>query len=138
MPAVRQGLENEDAVLGLIGRQVGVVAGGAEGVVEVVGPGLELSGRDDDPLAGESGGHGLAPLGRVAGLLRRFEVVPLGVAPAAAHPVLKLFGDASVEPVLATLDRLVGLAFLAHCRAPPWPRMGTCTDRQPRAVLIAA
>jgi hypothetical protein len=103
--ALGAGLQDEDGALGLVAGQVDVLAGRPEDVVAVVGAGLQLPGRDHQPVAGEACGEGGAALGGVRGLLGGRQVAQFGVVPAGLHDLGELVREGGVEAVLATLDR---------------------------------
>ena len=99
--------EDQDAVLGLVAGEVRVLGGGAEGVLGVVRPGLQVSGGDHEALAREAGGERGAAGGRLVGLRDGGEVVQLGVGPAGLHVLGEFVGDARVQAVLPLRDRLL-------------------------------
>lgn len=107
--AVLRGLQDQDAVVGLVAGEVDVLRRGAEVVLGVVGAGLQVARRDHQPLAGEARGQCGAAAGGVRGLLDRLQVAQLGVGPAALHVLRELIRYARVKAVLALLDRLLVL-----------------------------
>ncbi len=107
MAAVRPRLHDQDAVLGLVAGEVGVLHGRAERVVGVVRARLEVARGDHQPLAGEAGGELRAPFGGAVGLGNRLQIAQLGVGPAGPHVLGEFVGDARVQAVLPLLDRFL-------------------------------
>lgn len=107
--AALAGLQDEDAVVGLVPGEVDVLGRGAEVVLGVVGAGLQIARGDHQALAGEARGQRGAAAGGVRGLRDRLQVAQLGVGPAALHVLRELVRDARVKAVLALLDRLLVL-----------------------------
>ena len=104
-------LQDQDAVLGLLAGEIGVLRGGAEGVLGVVRTGLQVARGNDQPLAGEARGQRGAAGRGVPGLSDRLQTVQLGVGPAGLHVVGELIGKGRVQSVLPLLDRLCFFGF---------------------------
>lgn len=101
------GLQNEDAVLGQVAGEVGVLGGGAEGVLGVIGTGLQIARRDHQALAGKTCRQRGTAGGGLRGLRDGLQVAQLGVGPARRHVLGELVGHARVQAVLTLLDRLL-------------------------------